>query len=266
MLKPGSSARVFDNDLAKGKSFFTGSMNTQELQFDPFVTGYAFILWTKVPTWVEKSFPGFRSQTQKNFKEFSGISDMELQTAEYTHTFNNNAYRFNSGITKNNTEFTLRHQEFSGNPITNMYNLWVSGISDPQTGIATYPKEYNMEYAAKNHTGELLYIVTRPDVNNVERNNIEKAFFYTAVMPTRIALNHFNYTLGTHDGAEVEMPFAGNLHIGPLVDDYAKEMLRKTYSFNAQGMFNPQDGSIAGENIAVFNDNAGVTGSGLGDI
>ena len=267
MIKPGKDLRVFDNSLAQNKSFYTGSMNLQTLEFDPFVSGYSFILWTKVPDWVEQEYPGFRAMTQKNFKAFQGIEDMELTTNDYSHTFNENMYQTAATITKNNNRFQITHQEFSGNPIKNMYQFWVTSIRDPRTGIATYPKIYGKEYAAKNHTGELLYIQTRPDVNNVEKNNIEFAAYYTNVMPTRVNLTHHNYTMGSHEEAQIEQEFTGNINISPQVDAFAKEMLRTTYSFVSEGMFDPdRQSNVAGANLAEFNGNKGITGSGNGDI
>ena len=267
MLKSGDKIRVYDTDLAKNKSFFSGHINDQTLEFDPLLTGYSFILWTKVPKWIEAQFPGFKAMTQKNFTAFDGLEDMELTTADYIHSFNENNHQVAASLTKNNQTFTLTHKEYSGSPIGNMYKHWVSSIRDPRTGIATYPKQYNMEYAAKNHTGHLLYIVTRPDVNNVGRKNIEFAAYYTNVMPTQIQLNHFNFSLGTHETVDYQQQFTGTMYIGPKVDNFAAKKLKEAHNFVAQGMFDPDDPDIAGADITVFDtENTGITGSGLGDI
>ena len=272
MIKPGSSLNLFQNSVV-GKvgaeaedtgSFFTGHMNLQRLEFDPIITGYALIIWTKIPNWMERKFPNFKAMTQKNFKAFDGISDMDLNAEDYTHTFNSNAYGVASSIQKNNTEFTLKHQEFSGSPIKNMYQFWVSSIRDPRTDIATYPVEFGMEYAAKNHTGELMYIVTRPDANNVEYNNIEFAAYYTNVFPTKIPLSHLNYSQGDHSLVEIDIPFRGTMNISQKVDAYAKELLKTTYSFVAEGMFDPKnEGKYGDKNtLGTFNtsDSYGVFG------
>lgn len=267
MIKSGEKIRIYDTDLAKSKSFFTGHINDQTMEFDPYVSGFAFILWTKVPTWVEKEYPGFKAMTQKNFTNFDGLEDMDLATNEYQHTFNGNVHTTAGSITKANTGFTLTHKEFSGSPMGNMYKFWVSSISDPRTGISTYPKKYNMEYAQKNHTGEILYIVTRPDVNNTEHKNIEFAAYYTNVMPTGIQLSHFNFGLGQHDGADYQQRFTGTLHIGAHVDNFAASKLSETYSFVAEGMFDPGNSDVGGASLDVFNtEDTGITGSGLGDI
>ena len=266
MILEGNGIGVYDNDLAKDEGFYTGHMNLQTLPFDPLITGYAFIIWTKVPKWLEELFPGFKAMTQKNFKSFSGIDDMTLNTASYNFSFNNNEYKVNAAIEKGNTAFSLTHQEFSRSPIKNMYQAWVSGISDPRTGIATYPKQFGMEYAAKNHTGELIYIVTRPDANNVDKKNIEFAAYYTNVMPTKIPLSHFNYDQGTHDAPTITQDFVGNMNISPNVDNYAAEILKSTYSMVAEGMFDPKN-PYSDSTLADFKlPNSGITGTGTGDL
>jgi hypothetical protein len=227
MLIPGKQINIFDMDESRVQgSWFTGKMNTQKLDFDPLVTGYAFIIWTKLPFWVQKTYTNFADMTQKNFKSFDGLANMELQTAQYTHTFNANSYEYATSIQKQNTNFTIKHQEFSGNPIKNMYQFWITGIRDPETDIAVYPRAFGCTYGAKNHTGELLYIVTRPDANNVERNNIEFAAYYTAVMPTTLPIQHFAYNQGDHNSPEIDINFVGDLHLGPEVDNYAAEVLQ----------------------------------------
>lgn len=267
MILPSSDIRVFDNSLASNNSFFTGGLNLQKLEFDPLITGYAFIIWTKIPFWMNSKYPGFKAMTQKNFKSLDGIGDMELQTSAYLYGFSNNEYHVNAGITKQNTEFTLKHQEYSGNPIKNMYQYWVSGIADPETGIASYPVMYGVDYAAKNHTGCLMYIVTRPDANNVKMKNIEFAAYWTNVIPTKIPLGHLNYTQGTHDLVEIDMPMKGTMHIGPKVDTYAKELLSNgAYTFVTEDMFDPtNNGEYTGQTIADYKPDEGISGSGLGD-
>jgi|GEM_PF-2225504 len=266
MIKPSADIRVYDNTIAKNKSFFTGGLNLQQLNFDPLVTGYAFIIWTKIPKWLETEYPGFKAMTQKNFKGFDGLGDFELQTQSYQYGFNNNEYNVATGMTKNNTDFTLKHQEYSGSPIKNMYQLWGTGISDPETGIATYARQYGLEYAAKNHTGELLYIVMRPDVNNVDKKNIEFAAYYTNVLPTKVPLGHLNYSQGDRNLVELDITFKGNLHLSPRIDSFAQKMLRNTYSFVTEGMFDPENSDVAGNALQDFELTGGITGSGLGDI
>lgn len=266
MILPGSEIRVYDNSLATSNSFFTGGLNLQKLEFDPLVTGHAFIIWVKIPSWVQSTFPGFKAMTEKNFKGFDGLTDIELQTQAYAYGFNNNEYNVAAGITKANTDFTIKHQEYSGNPIKNAYGYWVSGIADPETGIPTYPVVHGIDYAAKNHTGALLYIVTRPDANNVTKKNIEFAAYITNVMPTKMPLGHFNYSQGDKQLVEIDMPLKGNLHIGPKVDAFATKMLKQAYTFVTEDMFDPENGgNYTGKTIGQYAPPKGYSGSGSGD-
>lgn len=123
MLLPGESdnIRAFNTDYAGDGDFYTGHANLQKLNFDPYISGFAFIVWTKIPVWVTKEFPNFASMTERNFQSFEGISDMTLNTADYTHTFNGNNYSVNATIEKGNNTFTIQHQEYSGSPMKNMY-------------------------------------------------------------------------------------------------------------------------------------------------
>ena len=231
MLVPSNSINVFDDSRANSSNWFNGRMNTHHLDFDPLVTGYAFIFWLHVPNWVTAKYPGFKNFTQKNFKAFEGLSDIELQTNQYIHTFNGNQYEVANTIQKANTNFSLQHQEFSGNPVKNMYQYWVSGIRDPETDIAPYAAMAGVDYMAKNHTGELLYVVTRPDANNFGKRIVEFSCYYTAVMPLNIPLQHYNYAQGTHDSPTIDIRFVGDMHIGKEVDDLAATTIMNHYGF-----------------------------------
>jgi hypothetical protein len=239
-ILPGSGIRVFDTNITADANFFKGVNNLQTIDFDPLVTGYAFIVWTKVPKWVEKVFPNFANFTQKNFLSFGGLQDLDLNTGSMQQGFAANEYFVPTNLQKQNTDFTLKHQEFSGSPVKNMYQFWVTGIRDPETGIATYPAMYNCDYAAKNHTGELLYIMTRPDASNIGRNNIEFAAYYTNVLPTKVPLGHLNFELGSHDPQTIEMPFKATMHLGPKVDAFAKTKLNTVYAFREESLFDPE--------------------------
>jgi hypothetical protein len=244
ILPNKASIKTYSSKIARSDNFFTGADNLSALDFDPLVTGYAFILWTHVPKWVTDTFEGFKELTQKNFQSFQGLDDLTLETGQHQYGFAANEYEVATNLKKNNTEFTVRHAEYSGSPIKNMYQYWVTGIRDPRTGIATYPKLHGIDYAAKNHTGELLYIVTRPDADNVGNeaiNNIEFAALYTNVFPTKVPLGHLNYEQGTHDVTNIEITFKGTLNISPQVDEFAKKKLRDAYAFVYEGGFRPSE-------------------------
>jgi hypothetical protein len=247
-LIPSDNIRVWGFETADDADFFKGSMDYKNLQWDPFVTGYSFIVWYKVPFWIEKTFgaTSVRNFMQKNFHSFSGISSIELQTGTQSHGFTGNESNFATTIQKGNTDFSIKMQEFSGSPVRNLFQFWVSGIRDPESGIATYPKLFNCDYAAKNHTGQLLYIVTRPDANNIGQKNIEFACFYDAVFPVSIPLDHMNYDKGSHDDTEIDINFKGVFHMSPEVDNFARKSLEDIHYLREESEYLPTGHSIGG--------------------
>lgn len=257
MLTNSKSMAQYPLKNSSTANFFTGSFDTtNNLQnYDPLLTGYGFIFWVKVPKFMDQIFPSnvFKDFTQKNFKSLGGLSDIDLQTANVTQGFGANELHFAGTIQKGNTEFTLKHQEFSGSPVGTLYKAWTTGIRDPETDIATYPKMFNMDYSAANHTGQLLYVATRPDANNVSKNIVEFACMWTNVMPKRVPIGHFNFDIGSRDQVEIEMPFSGDFHMSAGIDEYAKELLSKAYAFNTMGLYNPKDSTKYNSNETIKN-------------
>ena len=237
-------------------NFFTGHFNYNNMNYDPYLSGYAFIIWTKVPNWLGDAENGgifenagtehFKNLTQKNFKSLGGLSSITLETGTTTHGFAGNEKSHAQSISKANTEFTLSHQEFSGSPITRYYQNWVGMVRDPETGIAVYPKKYDLDYNQNNHTGELLYVVTRPDANNHDGGqNIEFASYWTQVMPTIYPLDHYNFDEGTHDTTQIEQTFSGNFHTSPKIYEFATQHMDKVYDFQGMDNYDPEGGPEA---------------------
>lgn len=225
--------------------FFSGSVHTGKESFDPYVSGYAFIYWLALPKWVTdhslKAGGDFKALTQKNFKSFSGISNIELETEGVKGGFTGNETHYTKGIGNKSSEFTLKYQEHSGSPLTQTYNYWVTGIRDPKTGIATYPAAHDLPYHSSNHTGTLLYVVTRPDADNfggLDRGVIEHASLWTHVQPKRINLEHYNFEAGDHSFFELEQQFTGVFHFGPVVEQFAYNYIKShTYNFITENSF-----------------------------
>lgn len=252
MLRHDSSnVLVFDTSKFGDNSFFNGSFNTLKLDFDPLINGYSFFKWTVLPKWVRQAIPNFAEMTEKNFLEGFSINDMELETSSITWGFAQNEYNVATNSKKGNTDFSIKHREFSGSPIRNAYQYWITGIRDPETGIATYCRIAGTDYAAKNHTGEIIYIVTRPDANNVDMNNIEYSCYYTAVLPTKIQLSQFSFSHGDHSLTEYEQSFKACFHMGSKVDAFAKAVLKeKTYGIMEMNEFDPLNPSHGKNNLS----------------
>lgn len=218
--------------------FYNGGLNTGVNSFDPYVSGYAFAVWVSVPSWVERIEPEFRQLFMKNFKSFSGINNLELETEGVKGGFSNNETHYTKSIGNKPTDFSVKYQAHVGCRLSGAYDAWVSGIRDPHTGIATYAKEFGIEYHSSNHTGTLLYVVTKPDADNWGANNIEKAFLWTHVQPKRINLERYNFEAGNHDFFEEEQSFSGVMHFGQTVDEFAAGYIAdKVYTFYSENSF-----------------------------
>ena len=220
-----------DTIYGSTSSFFTGTDDLINQNFDPYVSGFAFIYWTQLPSWFEKDpdLKYFKQMTQKNFMGFQGLNSVDLQTLQLNSGFAGNEYEVVGGVNKNNTEFTLTHKEFSGGIMRKLYSKWLFLMRDPRTGIALYPRLFNIEYGSRNHTGQLLYVVVRPDVTNTASSEgiVEFAAYYTNVFPKSIPLDHYNYTIGNQESNTLEINMAGNAEIGPSVEKYAEKILKE---------------------------------------
>lgn len=217
------------DSLGGVNSIFTGVDDMVNLNLNPYVTGYAFIYWVDLPAWFNKDpdLKYYKEMSQKNFKSFTGVEGMTLNTIDQqVGGFTASPAAFAGNIERGNTGFTLNHKEYSGGVMRKMYQKWISYIRDPRTGIALYPKLFNVDYSAKNHSGQLMYIVTRPDVTNTGKNIVEYAAFYSNVIPTNIPYDTlYNYTMGEQDSPELSIEFKGFMENGPDVDAYARQIL-----------------------------------------
>lgn len=236
LVKANDKIMQFDYNAADTKNFFQGQFQSDTIQKDPLVSGFAFIKWLNVPDWVSKEYGSFQKMTEKNLRAFSGINDIDMNTFAIQEGFTGSENMFAGGA-QMFQGFSMTHREYSGSPIRNAYTHWVTGVRDPVTGVATYPKKYQKEYSAKNHTGELIYIMTRPDADNTGNAKIiEFACLYTMVMPTKVPMGHLNFTAGSNDGTEIEMTFVGVPHIGANVNEIAiREIQKLNYEFMHAG-------------------------------
>lgn len=256
-------------DTIKGStsSFFTGVDDMINQNFDPYVNGYAFIYWVKLPSWFEKDpdLKFFREMTQKNFMSFNGVDTINLGTASQTTGFAGHQYEVAAGVERGNTEFTIGHKEYSGGIMRKLYSKWMFMIRDPRTGVALYPKLFNVEYGARNHTAQLLYIVCRPDAtnNNSKESTVEYAAFYSNVMPKNIPLESlYNYQLGSQESPTIEISFSAFPEIGPAVEKYAQKILKeKILAVSENG-----EGIPFIDTFGIHEDAAALTTGTLGDL
>lgn len=214
-------------------NFFLGTWDLDQTnldRYDPFVGGYAYIVWTKLPAFFSNDLKtAFKRMTEKNFKSFDGVQDMTLESEAVGLGFAGNTMDVATNLKKFEGTFTLKHQEYMGSPIRELYEYWVTGIRDFETGLATYHGAITgsnpIEYSAKNHTGELLYFVTDPTGSLGGAKAIEFACYYTNVFPTKLPQAHLNYSSGEHNTVEIDQEFKGVFHRSKKIDELAKQVI-----------------------------------------
>ena len=231
-----SSQRDYNKDAAKD-NFFAGTWDMDQTNLDaynPFVQGYAYWIWTKLPKFFsEEMAKKFKAMTEKNFKSFSGLSNITMDTDSVTGGFAGNTYDVATNLKKPDGSFTLKHQEYMGSPIRKLYEYWIYGIRDIETGLATYHGKIangTLQYSIANHSAEGIYIVTDPSgalgAQSANGNPIEYACYYTNIVPTDIPQDHLNYSAGDHGLTEIDIPFKGVWHRSEKVNTLAKSLLK----------------------------------------
>lgn len=237
------------------ENFFKGHFQLNQAylnNYDAFVKGHAFWIWTKLPRfWRYAAFRPygktadeynkyFASLTEANFKSFSGISNITLDSEQIQMGFNGAGFNIPTKLNVENQEFTIGHYEWMGGVMQNMYKYWITGIADIDTGAATYHGAFlntdpevrkNMIYSMQNHTGEGYYIVTDPTCGigvmngHFDTQSIEFAAAFTNIYPTIIPLDHMNYSSGDNGIAEFDQTFKGTMKISQEVTETAAYLL-----------------------------------------
>ena len=174
-----------------------------------------------------------KSLLQRNFKSLDGINDKTNEVGTTQSGFNQNETQWITAGAKKDVGFTTKMQEYSGSPVTNLFRYWNTGIRDPDPGVALYPQWANIEYSAKNHTAEFLYIQFRPDVTNgATGSNIEYASYITNAAPTITQESHYNYNPGSKNMTEYSQTWTGNKYHSPKVMELAATVVKSGIATN----------------------------------
>jgi len=182
---------------------------------DPYISGYHFIHFVKIPDKV----PVYANRVNTNTWGGGGGSGGG-STQEITNTLNGSCLSVTPpGGTLNKTEFiglggikfavptnidytntmTIKFLEFSSLPILSIFSGWIRMIRDYRTGVSNLE---GSEYTKSNYAGSVLYWTTKPDGKTVEFSA-----FYTGVFPTKDPLDLYSGDLSAVDKLEVDIEF-----------------------------------------------------------
>lgn len=230
-----SNIKKYNSDFITNYSLFLGGLNATQKsleQYDPLKTGYSRIFFVKMPVFMEKIMPNetkrFRHLLEYGFTRIDGIGNTELEMEQMTGGYA--ARQFDAPtIAKDQTQnITLQLYEFAGSPVREYLDMWISGISDPYTGLGHYHGAMDIDpsikYSQANHVAEAIYVVTDPTGRS---NGIEYACLLSNMIPKQVKNDHFNYESGQHNIVQADIEFSCVQYKSPQINTIAKALIDK---------------------------------------
>lgn len=236
-----SGIRNHKDDKLTEYALFAGGLNVTRNalnQYDPLRGGFVRVFMTRVPAFLDalcKTDPIFSSKLKK-FKHIieyahtsvDGMDDITLTTNNMTGGYAGRSVELPNIATDSASDLSIKVYELGGSPVREMLQMWISGMSDINSGLATYhqtldPNHENyLERKQSNQTAEI--VVVNTDSSGLD---VENVALFANVFPKSIPFSHFNYESGTHSLAEININFAATRYMSPLINDLGKTLLTK---------------------------------------
>lgn len=216
-----------DKDYNKFSYFLSGIDVTQQNLngFDPYIQGTARVFMYTPPFFMSEGFPDqtrvAKSIIETGYTRVDGINDVSVDFIEFEGGFNGQKFS-NVSMTRDDTDtFTITVYEQSGSPIREFLDTWVTGTSDPRSGVAHYhgimlkhgevypnAKVENaagatvskVPYGEKYHTAEFIYYTLTPNMQDLEYGCMLAHCF-----PTKVPKSHLNYEAGVRDRVSIDI-------------------------------------------------------------
>lgn len=216
-------------------SLFMGGLNAKNgalTQYSPLKTGYARIFFVRMPAFMKTILPN----KTKNFKHIleygnvgiDGIQNLTMDFEQMTGGYAGRSLDVATLAKDETNEMTVKLYEFQGSPVREYTNMWITGISDPYTGLGHYhgamDKDPTLVYSQANHTAEAIYVQTDP---TGRENGIEYACMITNMIPKGVKMDHLNYESGTHPIVQTDVTFTATKYESPQINEIAKALITR---------------------------------------
>lgn len=235
---PQAGIKMYDNENNKilNYSLFLGGLNAthQSLaQYDPLKTGYNRIFFVKMPYFMDQMYPEktkrVRHILEYGFTSIQGIGGVSLEFEQMTGGYAGRQLDVGSVSKDDTNAITISTYEFSGSPIREYMDLWISGIADPYTGLGHYHNATDdagnlIKYAHQHHVAEAIYVATDPTGRS---NGIEYACLLTNMMPKQVKKDQFNYDTGRHELVTMDTEFSCVKYESMQINAVAKALMDK---------------------------------------
>lgn len=229
-----SNIKQYSKDMTQ-YSLFLGGLNVKNKaldQYSPLKTGYARIFFVKMPTFMNKIMPNktknFKHLLEYGFVGVDGIQNTTLEFEQITGGYSGRQFDVGTTAKDETNEVTVKVYEFAGSPVREYTDMWMTGISDPFTGIGHYhgamDLDPTLQYSQANHTAEAIYVQTDPTGRHT---GIEYACLLANMMPKTVKKDHLNYEAGQHPIVQVDIPFTCVKYESPQINLIATELVKK---------------------------------------
>lgn len=217
-------------------SLFLGGINATKNaleQYDPLKTGYNRIFFVSMPEFMKVQFPDqtkrIRHLMEYGFTSISGIENVTLETETVTGGYTSRSFEVGSTSKDGTNQITLGLYEFSGSPVREYMDAWISGISDPYTGLGHYHGALDREtdpltYSQANHVAEAIYVATDPTGRS---DAIEYACLLANMIPKTVKKDHFNYESGRHELVTVDVDFTCTKYESTQINEVARALMSR---------------------------------------
>jgi len=217
-------------------SLFLGGLNVTSkalAQYDPLKTGYARIFFTKMPPFMKTIVPEktkqFKHLLEYGFVGVDGLQNITLEFEQVGGGYAGRQFEIPTVAKDETNSLTVKVYEMAGSPVRDYVDMWISGISDPYTGLGHYHGALDianagLSYSQVNHSAEAFYVETDPTGRST---GIEYACLLTNLVPKVVKLDHFNYEAGNHPIVQTDIEFTATKYQSPQINDIAVALIAK---------------------------------------
>lgn len=172
---------------------------------DPYVTGYHFIMFQKLPPMLSRYSSGLEEDEIRNLLSGACLSVTPpggtLNKVEFTG-LGGTKWAVPANIDYGNS-VSIKFLEFNGTPILNIFHGWIKMMRDYRTGTTDLiDGPSGGGYTKRSYAGLLFYWTTAPDAKTVEYYAC-----YDGVFPTKDPQDLFTSDVETVGRLDVEMEF-----------------------------------------------------------
>lgn len=218
-------------------SLFLGGLNVKRAaleQYDVLKKGKGRIFFTKMPYFMKELMPNasrnFKHIIEYGFMSISGIQNLTMDVDSITGGYAGRTFELPTILKDETNSITIKVLEFSGSPVREYLEMWMSGVSDPNSGFTHYhglaipdsKGNVKVEVSQANHTGEMIYVQTDPTGFNVEF-----ASMLCNVFPKTSQRDHFNQESGQAEHVELDLEFTCTQYCSPDINAVAQLLLNK---------------------------------------